>query len=102
MKEHIYVVMGTTGEYSDRIEWPVAAYDNARSAQAHVTQANEFARLIQLRIDDEDDPLERYDYESGGHPSHPLDPSFQIDYTGGTHYFYVRVPWYNSFQEAKT
>lgn len=43
----IYVVMGTTGEYSDRDEWPVAAYRDGALAAEHVVRAEQCARAAQ-------------------------------------------------------
>lgn len=45
-EKFVYVVMGTTGEYSDRIEWVVIAYDNETKAQQHVTLATQEAHRI--------------------------------------------------------
>lgn len=42
----IYIVMGTVGEYSDRDEWPVVAYDSEVLAEQHVTRAAERGREI--------------------------------------------------------
>lgn len=44
MTPHIYVVMGSHGEYSDRGEWPVAAYCDEKLAQEHVTRVEQAAR----------------------------------------------------------
>jgi len=35
----IYVIQGSTGEYSDHREWNVAAYYSEMAAQAHVQHA---------------------------------------------------------------
>lgn len=40
----IYIVIGTSGEYSDRDEWLVKAYQSGTKAEEHVRQANEFAQ----------------------------------------------------------
>lgn len=40
----VYVVMGMEGEYSDRAEWPVAAYIDQAKAQQHVTTVEMAAR----------------------------------------------------------
>lgn len=44
----IYVVMGTSGEYSDRDEWPVKAYIDEEKAKTHVVKASERAREIEI------------------------------------------------------
>lgn len=43
---NIYVVIGTTGEYSDHREWPVAAYFSEKLAQAHVIRATQRANEL--------------------------------------------------------
>ena len=35
----VYIVMGTTGEYSDGTEWPVIAYLNKADAEWHADKA---------------------------------------------------------------
>lgn len=44
----IYVVMGTSGEYSDRNEWAVVAYTIEKDARRHVYLASAAAREIYL------------------------------------------------------
>lgn len=46
----VYVVMGTTGEYSDRDEWAVCAYTSEDSAKTHVERATARARELFERI----------------------------------------------------
>jgi len=46
MENKIYVVMGTTGEYSDRSEWLVIAYFDEEKAKQHVTLARQEAKRI--------------------------------------------------------
>lgn len=41
---HVFVVMGMEGEYSDRTEWPVAAYLDRAKAEQHVTAVEMAAR----------------------------------------------------------
>jgi len=42
----IYVVRGTTGEYSDRNEWAVIAYRNEKEAQEFIKKAKKRAEEI--------------------------------------------------------
>lgn len=50
----VYVVMGETGEYSDRRDWPVCAYvDDEPAAQAHVLRAEEWLRVNNVHQDQE-------------------------------------------------
>lgn len=74
----IYIVEGSTGEYSDRREWPVMAYRNEEQAKAHVLKAQEWANQ------------QRYDHgRVREDPRNPHDPGFQLDYTGTTYYYYA-------------
>lgn len=78
MKEKIYVVMGSTGEYSDRTEWSVCAYADKALAEQHVQMADACAK--------EQMPY-RYDKEL----VNPFDPGMIMDYTG-TYYYIYEVP----------
>lgn len=80
MNESVYVVMGSTGEYSDRGEWPVVAYSVEDDAKAHVERAQARAREIFQKWhgrawhwSKEEDPNEH-------------DPDMCLDYTGTTYY----------------
>ena len=75
----IHVVMGTTGEYSDRIEWPVAAYADETMAIAHVVVASAEARKLYEARHGADTALRT-----------AADPNRSIDYTG-TPYDIVEV-----------
>lgn len=44
MSAKVYVVMGTTGEYSDRKEWPVAAFTAEEGAAGLLTQLETWCR----------------------------------------------------------
>lgn len=73
----IYVVMGQTGEYSDRSEWPVMAYTDKPSAEKHADDAMMEAR--RLKADQEYGAKNKYD------------PNMSMDYTG-TDYYVMDVP----------
>lgn len=45
-EEKVYVVMGSMGEYSDRIEWIVKAYRNEAYARRHLELATIRAKEI--------------------------------------------------------
>jgi hypothetical protein len=80
--KNVYVVMGTTGEYSDRNEWAVMAYLDEAAAQEHVVNADRRAKeLFATRPD-------RYSIEKG---ANEFDPDMSMDYTG-TSYFIYTVP----------
>jgi len=83
MSQQIYVVMGWSGEYSDRREWPVRAYTDESKAKAQVMLLDAMARDLQAT--------------KGQYPSFTEeerkalpDPDIQFDYTG-TRYFYFTI-----------
>jgi hypothetical protein len=78
----IYIVMGTTGEYSDRSEWPVAAYFDVLKAQEHVENATKVAQGIEV--------TRTSPYWTHPDQSNQYDPNMQMDYTG-TQYFLMDV-----------
>jgi hypothetical protein len=77
----IYVVMGTTGEYSDRTEWPVVAFCQKDTAEKLIEQATKRAKEIEATRE------ERYYVERG---CNEFDPDMTMDYTG-TYYFLYEV-----------
>ena len=73
----VYVVIGTSGEYSDREEHVVCAYVVERMAQKHVLKATEWRQ--------QNDNKDGYSIEG---PSNPFDPRchgnngyYQVDWT---------------------
>ena len=84
----IWVVMGGTGEYSDRREWPVRAYKDKAVTEREVTRLTEEAKALMARVG--------YDYSAeqskavDEHGEKVGDPGFLMDYTG-TSYFYYEV-----------
>lgn len=44
LPEKVYVVKGTSGEYSDAVEWQVAAYFDRDRAEEHVSLLNDWAK----------------------------------------------------------
>jgi hypothetical protein len=89
-EETVWVVMGTTGEYSDRNEWPVRAFFDETAAQEHIEKATKrSAELIALVADCDGG---RYSTEAMAlERSNEFDPDMQTDYTG-TQYFVYVVP----------
>ena len=84
----IWIVVGQTGEYSDRTEWMVGAYRSEAAAQVRVV---ELSRLIQhaprSNIVNEFDKWEDRRERVAFIRSHPDgDPSYQEDYTGTAYY----------------
>lgn len=71
--KNVYVVMGSTGEYSDHNEWPVKAYLNVKSAEKHVIDVSRRAdELIVIHGG----------YHNVPDGSNEFDPQMRIDYTG--------------------
>ena len=90
----VFVVMGQTGEYSDRYEWPVAGFLDESAAQARVRALDEWLRLHRLHMDD----AVHVSYDRRIHKTqNPLDPDCSIDYTG-TRYYVLSVPLLESSQ----
>lgn len=69
--DKIYIVSGTTGEYSDRSDWEVAAYYDKDQADLHAAKANEHAYKAR-------------DY--GAKMENPFDPNMEGDPFTGTKY----------------
>lgn len=80
MTTTVYVIRGTTGEYSDRQEWLVCAYQDEQLAKDHVLAATRWAHEEHARIGR---------YGDSDRPS-PYDPDIVIYYTG-TAYRYDAV-----------
>lgn len=76
----VYVVMGSTGEYSDHNEWVVGAFLSEGKAKERVELASTRAREL---------TLPDYPYMKEGEKNE-YDPEFRADYTG-TNYFYYTV-----------
>ena len=82
---YVYLVMGTTGEYSGRDEWPVAAYLEEEIAQWHVRLVSTWARQWETKYQSE------YEVEDPPDGWCPLDPKMCMKYTG-TSYYYLKAP----------
>jgi len=79
----IYVIVGTTGEYSDHREWFVKAFTAEAKAQEFVTAVSAISRELYATLSS------KYDYyDLKG--LNPLDPNMQVDYTG-VRYNYCEV-----------
>lgn len=81
---NVYVVMGSTGQYSDYRQWYVNAYLDPEQAAAA-------CELIEAWCKEEKCHVNSPASVSPGHQLCPLDPNFQCDYTG-THYEVVEIP----------
>lgn len=104
----IYVVRGSTGEYSDRTEWLVRAFYNERQSKEFILELDELCRLLNIEGDKQVpnpnyDPTRKYSTELTSFkctikfqslPNYihlkKLDPKFYNDYTG-TLYTYEEI-----------
>lgn len=95
----IYVVMGQAGEYSERREWPVVAFEEEAAAQRFVEFASAYARdliseeerrgIYEGCINADPDDFFNYD-ERGTDLKSPYDPNIRVD-GDGVRYFYFPV-----------
>lgn len=86
----IYVVMGSTGEYSDHREWPVCSYSSEKAAAQRVVDCTASA----ARFDKDDDTVfDRYSLaffdEEQKAAANPLDPQINVSYTGVQYSFFA-------------
>jgi hypothetical protein len=72
----VFVVQGSTGEYSSRDDWNVCAYEDEELAKRHVLLADEWSTIHFRRYEDP--------------PPNPYDPFMKQQYTG-TFYTYDAV-----------
>lgn len=82
--DKVWIVMGSTGEYSDRTEWPVIAFTSEAAAKGRIADLD--TRMQQMPQEWRED---RWDHEDEikAHMSQ-LDPGFQTRYTGTSYFFY--------------
>lgn len=73
----IYLVVGTTGEYSDRSTWYVCAYPNKKDAEKHADEA---------KLWDHQHGEEWENTLRSERLQNPLDPYYDRDYTGTDYY----------------
>lgn len=83
MSERIWIVAGTTGEYSDRSDWAVCAYRSEEAANRHVSKA-------QLRAKELEKAGWRSVYPFSEREVNEYDHKMSMDYTG-TEYFTYSV-----------
>lgn len=73
----IYVVYGSTGEYSDHTEWSVCYYWDKHRAENHAQLANSW-----LKENDVYGAASWHAREAALKKKNPYDPNMSIDYTG--------------------
>jgi hypothetical protein len=79
-RNRAYIVIGHTGEYSDRSQWCVAVYRDEKLAQKHVELATQRAAELERWIGK--DGLNWSRTSDPFKPSNEYDPDMEIDYTG--------------------
>ncbi len=79
----VFIVQGNTGEYSNRSEWQVCAYEDKQEAINLATELNTLARIATQKLPG-DDGYYNYDWEEteAGKELLQKDPEAQVDYTG--------------------
>ena len=80
-QETIYVVMGQTGEYSDRNEWLVRAFKDEDAAKNYVGKLTEDGNRIRRQFNGRS--------LRGADKSDWIDPNFDCDYTGFNYYYFT-------------
>lgn len=80
--DKVYLVCGSTGEFSDRTQWNIAAYPEEAMACLHVEKANAWLKDHGVR-----DYADSDDFPEG---CNPYDPSMQM--LGEVRYGYEAVP----------
>jgi hypothetical protein len=97
-KNEVHVVFGTSGEYSDRTEWPIAAYLVEAEAKKHVEAATRVAQTIHAEFERSFTVKpwneQSWEEEQAWVKAHknPYDPQMELDVYTGTTYYYVSVP----------
>lgn len=86
VKTTLWIVYGSSGEYSDRPEWNVAVVESEACAQAMVTMLSQQYRSIPRSWMNS-----RWEHEDEMRAIMTLDPQFEGDYTG-TIYYYGSAP----------
>ena len=81
----IFIVMGTTGEYSDRAEWPVVAFHSELLAQVRVTQATTRGNELSVKYPYTYEYNSRKNEKMGGE-TNEFDPNFRFEYNGTSYY----------------
>jgi len=88
----IWVVMGGSGEYSDRREWPVRAYADMAEVQRQIVLLTEKGRELSAERDrlreSEDESARWYDFPSEEMRKTLPDPCIEFDYTGVSYFYY--------------
>lgn len=75
----VWIVEGSTGEYSDRTDWPVAAYVDGVLAAEHQRLAQAAADAWEAKCREPDSEVSYYESDA---TTNPYDPGMKMQYTG--------------------
>jgi len=89
---NVFIVYGTTGEYSDRSEWAVCAYPKREDADKHADQA---------KLWDHKNGREWASLPYDKREKNPYDPEYTRDYTG-TDYYVLECELKERFENANS
>lgn len=91
--KNAYLVLGSTGEYSDHCDWYFGVFIKEKAAEAKCEELNQWCRDKKVHRDNYDD-LRSMEYSEYVDTKCPLDPQFKCDYTG-TDYIVFEVDLYD-------
>lgn len=81
----MWIVQGSTGEYSDHNEWIAAAFDDEELAKTYVERITALVRSFELR----GNTLAQWEQRDRfAQQMRVFDPGFSIDYTGTEYTLY--------------
>jgi len=80
----IWIVYGSTGEYSDRVEWAVMAYTDELKARVHVENCTAWFREYgpYANLAPREPKWAAYIRWNDQKLANPYDPNMSVDYTG--------------------
>ncbi len=84
--ETVWIVMGSTGEYSDRQEWPVIAFTSEAGAKERIAALD--VRMQEMPPEWREDRWEIETEKKIKAHMGTLDPDFQTGYAGTSYFFY--------------
>jgi hypothetical protein len=75
----VFIIMGATGDYSDRCEWPVAVVDSREAAEQYVKAVTAQYQNVPTSLRNRSSKRMK--------ELMTLDPDFETDYTGTSYWF---------------
>lgn len=85
MSKQVWIVQGSTGEYSDHCEWILGAFYGEQAAQRLVVEAQARANEISQLKEKDWDKWWKWAEKKDKRTINEFDPRMELDYTG-THY----------------